>query len=74
MFVFLVNVCAFYIIEEKTTWRSQYNDCIPATPKVKVGADMTYYVDESLDVDVPLNNKVWVGYYQVVRVFEYIGK
>jgi hypothetical protein len=74
MFVFLVNNCAFYITEEKNTGSSQYNDCIPATPKVKVGTDMNYYVDESLDVDLPFNDTVWVGYYQVVRVFEYIGK
>ncbi|XP_060574582.1 uncharacterized protein LOC132732208 [Ruditapes philippinarum] len=67
-----VNVCAFYITEEKTTWGSPYKDCIPATPKVKVGTDMNYYLNESLE-DLPSNDTVWVGYYQVVRVFEYIG-
>ncbi|XP_060604028.1 uncharacterized protein LOC132756898 [Ruditapes philippinarum] len=75
-FVLLSVSCCkgtLYISSGTSDWLGYNNSCIPATPKVKVGTDMNYYLDESLDVDLPSNDKVWVGYYKVVRVFEYIG-
>jgi hypothetical protein len=72
--LFLHYEGTLYIPTGTSHWPGYNNDCIPATPKVKVGADMNYYLDESLGLDVQFNDKVWVGYYQVVRVFEYMGK
>jgi hypothetical protein len=72
--LFLHYEGTLYISTETSVWPGYNNVCIPATPKVKVGTDMNYYLDENLDVDLPSNDKVWVGYYQVLRVFEYIGK
>ncbi|XP_060574578.1 uncharacterized protein LOC132732205 [Ruditapes philippinarum] len=75
-FVLLSVSCCkgtLYMSTGNSTWSGYNNGCIPATPKVKVGTDKNYYVDESLGLDLPFNDKVWVGYYQVVRVFEYIG-
>ena len=35
---------------------------------------MGFSLNENLGVNIPLNEKIWVGYYAELRVFEYVGK
>ncbi|XP_045207237.2 uncharacterized protein LOC123559456 isoform X2 [Mercenaria mercenaria] len=65
----------FYVSTRKSLWNGSDKECMPATPKV--GAAIHYspnaYTVDNLDIDLPDNEEIWVGYYQVEKVFEYIG-
>ncbi|XP_045207208.2 uncharacterized protein LOC123559442 isoform X2 [Mercenaria mercenaria] len=64
-----------YLSSETSLWSSSEEKCVPATPKVDVtsGLPPAVYNVNNLDIELPDNEDVWVGYYQVERVFEYIG-
>lgn len=47
-------------------------ECIPAAPHISPSP--TVYKVEDLGINITEGEEVWVGYFQVVRVFEYIGK
>ncbi|XP_053408641.1 uncharacterized protein LOC123559443 isoform X2 [Mercenaria mercenaria] len=65
----------FYVPSNKSYWADYGKECVPATPKVDaaISNSSNVYDVDNLIIDLPDNEDVWVGYYQVVRVFEYIG-
>ncbi|XP_053408643.1 uncharacterized protein LOC123559445 [Mercenaria mercenaria] len=65
----------FYVPTTMSYWANYDEECVPATPNVDaaVSYSPSVYDIDNPRIDLPDNEDVWVGYYQVVRVFEYIG-
>lgn len=65
---------AFFVSNGSFQWSEAGIECTIGTPKLTaIEYKPTVYSVVNINIDVPDNEEIWTGFYQVVRVFEYIG-